>query len=196
MVCMPWIWAISKLLFKKFDVLENEQTFIVAPEALNRFYLQGFTGRIGATWMTKEERLTEIEDYVNYLNLLYDKILAGRDISKMQINILGFSQGVATVCRWITSRVMKVDNLILWAGQLPTDMNLDLSKQVLAQTSMYVIYGLQDEFLTNISHDEYVKNFSVAGFTPQVLSFNGKHEIHRETLVSLRDQMTDKKPSL
>jgi predicted esterase len=193
---MPWIWAISKLLFKKFDVLENEQTFIVAPEALNRFYLQGFTGRIGATWMTKEERLTEIEDYVNYLNLLYDKILAGRDISKMQINILGFSQGVATVCRWITSRVMKVDNLILWAGQLPTDMNLDLSKQVLAQTSMYVIYGLQDEFLTNISHDEYVKNFSVAGFTPQVLSFNGKHEIHRETLVSLRDQMTDKKPSL
>lgn len=187
---------LANYFLKKFDVLENEQTFVVAPEALNRFYLQGFTGRIGATWMTKEERLSEIEDYINYLNQLYDKILLDRDISKIQINILGFSQGIATVCRWITSRGMKVDNLILWAGQLPADMNLDLSREVLAQTTMYVIYGLQDEFLTNIPHDEYVKKFSVAGFTPHILSFDGKHEIHRETLGKLRDQMTNKKKGL
>lgn len=82
----------------------------MAPEALNRFYLEGFAGRVGATWMTKEERLQEIDDYVNYLNQLYKTILANTDTSEITVNILGFSQGVATVCRWIANRYVQPDS--------------------------------------------------------------------------------------
>ena len=42
---------------------------------------------------------------------------------------------------------MKADNLILWAGQFPEDMNLDLNKESLPHTNIYVVYGKQDEFL-------------------------------------------------
>lgn len=184
---------LANYFLKKFDVLEDEQTLVVAPEALNRFYLQGFTGRIGATWMTKEERLNEINDYVSYLDQLYSIIISDRDLSTITINILGFSQGVATVCRWIAGKYVKVNNLILWAGQLPRDMNVDLTKEILSQTKTYVIYGKQDEFLTGVNHNEYIKNFSVAGFSSQVISFEGKHEIHRDTLIKLNDQILSKK---
>jgi predicted esterase len=184
---------LANYFLKKFDVLEDKHTFIVAPEALNRFYLQGFSGRIGATWMTKEERLSEIDDYVNYLDQLYTMILQDGDVSKIKINLLGFSQGVATVCRWIANRLVKADNLILWAGQLPADMNLELTREVLAQTKMYVVYGTQDEFLAGIDQQEYISHFSVAGFTPKILSFEGKHEIHQETLIKLRDQITSER---
>jgi predicted esterase len=180
---------LANYFLKKFDVLEDEQTFIVAPEALNRFYLQGFSGRIGSTWMTREERLSEIDDYVHYLNQLYTAILADSadSVSTITINILGFSQGVATVSRWIANQQVKVNNLVLWAGQFPADMNLDLTKEALAHTKMYVVYGRQDEFLKDIQHDEYVRNFSIAGFNPRIISFEGKHEIHQETLIKLRD---------
>jgi predicted esterase len=184
---------LANYFLKKFDALEDEQTFIIAPEALNRFYLEGFTGRIGATWMTREERLNEIEDYVQYLNQLYTAVLADMDISKISINILGFSQGVATVCRWVTSQHVKVDNLILWAGQLPADMNMGLTKKALSQTTMYVVYGKQDEFLKDVNHNEYINTFAVSGFAPQILPFEGKHEIHQETLVKLRNKILSEK---
>ncbi|MEK6597388.1 MAG: hypothetical protein AABY91_03570, partial [Gemmatimonadota bacterium] len=41
---------------------------IVAPEALNRYYTNPKTRRVGATWMTSHERLAEIDDYVLYLD--------------------------------------------------------------------------------------------------------------------------------
>src|SRR5690606_41470350 len=59
---------------KKFNTLNPEKYFIVAPEGLHRFYLNGSSGRVGASWMTKEDRENDIKDYINYLNHLWDSI--------------------------------------------------------------------------------------------------------------------------
>jgi predicted esterase len=187
---------LANYFLKKFEIIEDEQTFIIAPEALNRFYLQGFTGRIGATWMTREERLSEIEDYVQYLNQLYSAVLSDINKSNIMINILGFSQGVATVCRWLASRQVKADNLILWAGQLPADMDIGLTRETLSQTTMYVIYGTKDEFLKDINPHEYIGTFTIAGFAPHIISFRGTHEIHQQTLIKLRDRIVSKEGKL
>ena len=61
---------LAQFFIKKFSVLDDGKTFLVAPEALSRFYLEGVTGRVGATWMTREERSNEVADYVFYLNQL------------------------------------------------------------------------------------------------------------------------------
>ena len=45
-------------------------TVIIAPEGLSRFYLQGNGGRVGASWMTRDDRLHEIDDHVGFLNQL------------------------------------------------------------------------------------------------------------------------------
>jgi hypothetical protein len=73
--CIAWLRAIRRVFIQKFKELASENTLIVAPEALSRFYLNGFSGRVGATWMTKEARDTEILDYLNYLNKLLDTLL-------------------------------------------------------------------------------------------------------------------------
>ena len=59
-------WA--RYFLRHFSGLDDGKTVVVAPEALSRFYLNGFSGRVGATWMTKEDRLSEIEDQAYYLN--------------------------------------------------------------------------------------------------------------------------------
>ena len=53
-----------------FEALNDGTRLIVAPEALNRFYVAGVETApaaergVGATWMTREDRLNEIDDYV------------------------------------------------------------------------------------------------------------------------------------
>jgi poly(3-hydroxybutyrate) depolymerase len=65
-----------------FEALDDGTRFIVAPEALNRFYLATVdttpaTERpVGATWMTREDRESEIADYVEYLEALYEDLAA------------------------------------------------------------------------------------------------------------------------
>lgn len=75
--------------------LDDGSAFIVAPEALNKFYVKGFSGKLGVTWMTKEDRLHEIEDYCCFLQKVYDEVTSGIP-EKVEITLLGFSQG----CRW------------------------------------------------------------------------------------------------
>src|SRR5690606_29110285 len=70
---------------RRFRGLDNGRRLIVAPEALSRFYVgdhggpHGPESRVGATWMTREDRLREIDDYVRYLDLLHDHVMAGAD---------------------------------------------------------------------------------------------------------------------
>src|SRR5258706_11376012 len=59
---------------KNFLLVAAEGVVIIAPEALSRFYTKGFAGEVAASWMTREDRTHEIEDYVRYLDNLYAEI--------------------------------------------------------------------------------------------------------------------------
>jgi len=62
---------------ERFHPLEAEGRCIVAPEGLSRFYLteSPTERRVGASWMTREDRLHEIDDYLRYLDGVYAKIV-------------------------------------------------------------------------------------------------------------------------
>jgi predicted esterase len=114
-----------------FGVLDDGQTYVVAPEALSRFYPEGDPGphgpgaKVGATWMTREDRLNEIEDYVGYLDSLYDCIFETIERSAVRVRVLGFSQGAETAGRWIDRGRVRADHLILWGGHFPKDVDLE-----------------------------------------------------------------------
>lgn len=57
-------------------LLDAESRLIVAPEALGRFYLDPSHEKIGASWMTREDRLNGIRDYLNYLDAVHGEILS------------------------------------------------------------------------------------------------------------------------
>ena len=94
---------LARRFLRRFEALATDRRMLVAPEALSRFYVSPEPGRhgprsvVGATWMTREDRLNEIEDYVAYLDGLAEELGAARH----RMTVLGFSQGVATATRWV-----------------------------------------------------------------------------------------------
>jgi predicted esterase len=177
---------LAEYFIKKFKVLDDGKTVIIAPEALSKFYLKEFSGRIGATWMTKYERDSEIMDYVNYLNQLYDTVLKGIDVNKLKINILGFSQGTATVARWCMNETIKYDRLILWAGYFGNGIQDVIDPLKVADKEVILCYGKEDEFLVRLDIQEYENDIKKAIPHVQIHTFEGGHTIDEELLFKIR----------
>lgn len=181
---------LAEYFIKKFDILDSKKHFVVAPEALSKFYLERFTGRVGATWMTKEDRVNEIKDYLNYLNELYSHITKGKDINKVKVNLLGFSQGTATIARWLFDEKVKCDRLILWAGNLAHDLDFSKSEHIFQNAEVLFVYGTKDELIKQEYFEEQKKIIRDKGIQAKFITFDGKHEIDRQTLLKIAQDMT------
>lgn len=177
---------LAEHFIKKFKVLDDGKTVIIAPEALSRFYLNGFTGRVGATWMTRHERDFEILDYINYLNLLYNTVFKDTDISKLKIHILGFSQGTSTVARWCMNEAIKYDKLILWAGYFGNGIADVIEPIKLTEKEIIVCYGKTDEFLVKIDIEQYENDIQQVIPQVQIYTFEGGHTIDEELLLKIK----------
>ncbi len=176
---------LAEFFIKKFKILDDGKTVIIAPEALSKFYLKEFSGRVGATWMTKYERDSEIADYINYLNHLYETVLQGIDINKLKINILGFSQGTATVARWCMNETIKYDRLILWAGYFGNGIEDVIDVTKLTDKEVILCYGKQDEFLVKIDTLLYEKDIQKVIPHIEIHTFEGGHSIDEELLLRI-----------
>lgn len=167
---------------KLFQPLAQENTFFIAPEALNRFYLQGSSGNVGATWMTKEDRLNEIKDYINYLNEIYE-LLELEKFPETRITALGFSQGASTVTRWANATPHRIDDVIVYAGEVGAELLPLHQHSPLKRTSNYFIYGTRDEFFPYEVFLKMKTTYTEMNFTE--IEFEGGHEIKPEILQKL-----------
>ncbi|UII29328.1 serine hydrolase family protein [Fulvivirga maritima] len=176
----------AKYFIRKFQGIENEDTCIIAPEGLSRFYLKGFSGRVGATWMTKEERLTDIANYISYLNQIYSNVLSIFPPSNLpNITLLGFSQGAATASRWAVNGLVSFDRLILWAGIFPPDMDFEKASMIIQNKEIHYVYGTEDPFITEERLTEMQTLSSRLEVSPKVTTFTGVHDIDPATLKDL-----------
>lgn len=171
---------LAPYFIKKFQVLNDMGHCVIAPEGLNRFYNKGFSGRVGATWMTNEDRLKDIENYINYLNSIYLQEIPSNPA--FQINILGFSQGAATASRWVTQSAVHFDSLILWAGIFPSDMNMELSKKRLHGKKIVFVVGFNDPFVSNEILSEQNELALGMEVSPNIITFDGGHDIDSKIL--------------
>mgnify|MGYP000374423268 CR=1 FL=1 len=173
---------LAEYFIKKFEPILDNTTAVIAPEGLSKFYLKGVghDGRIGASWMTKDNRLEEIEDYIAFLNQLYAEIVKENEMKQLKINVLGFSQGGATACRWIAHQTVKCDNLILWSSSLPTDVDFNKLTQ---NNKLYALFGDDDEFITEAQITEYEKHLQLKEVECQLIRFKGKHTIPKQVLL-------------
>ena len=170
---------LAKYFITKFECLEKQNRFIIAPEGLNKFYINGYSGRIGANWMTKEQRVDEIDDYCLYLEQLTD-LIKKQAHPKCKIKIIGFSQGTATVSRWILKTKFKIETLILWGGRIAFDFNFSLYKEKHSETINYVVFGTEDEFYSQEDIQSYRKELN--DFKTEWISYSGGHAIDTKTL--------------
>ncbi len=175
---------LAQYFIKKFNVLVKHNICVIAPEGLSRFYQEGFSGRVGATWMTKEDRLTDIENYINYLNTVFDDVKT--KFTKLpSVSILGFSQGSATATRWVMSKHIEFEHLVLWAGMFPPDIDFSDGSSYLGSKKVSLVYGNKDPFLTTERMAEMKALNEKLNIQPQVIAFDGGHDIDGATLLKL-----------
>lgn len=176
---------------KEFECIDEPRRLIVVPEALSRFYLSegaGYHGpdtKIGATWMTREDRDAEIADYVNYLDLLYAEILRGIDRSKTRITVLGFSQGGATANRWLTRGTARADRLLMWGSLLASDSDLNEAAEFFRKVELTIVYGTRDQFGDAAMIANYEAAMKEKGIPYNIVTFKGGHRMDRDTLKKL-----------
>jgi predicted esterase len=161
-----------------------DDTVVIAPEGLSRFYLQGTSGRVGASWMTRDDRLAEIDDHVGFLNQLAAHVLA-QCPAGVEITVLGFSQGTATVSRWLTRAAFRPAQLILWAGDFPEDITPELAHTLLRGLPLAVVVGSADEYVSQAQAAQQFQRLQQLGAVAQLITFEGKHELNRPVLEQL-----------
>jgi predicted esterase len=186
-VCHGYAQLASRFL-RHFEPIAGERRLIVAPEGLSRFYIDsprghhGADARVGATWMTREDRLAEIADHVRYLDLLVDELTRRRGTPFPRVTVLGFSQGVATVSRWLALGSTRADHVILWSGTLPTDVAPDDSGQIFAGARLTVVLGDTDPLVDSARISGELDKLDSAGVAYDVVRFGGGHELNADTL--------------
>jgi predicted esterase len=98
--------------------------------------------------------------------------------------VFGFSQGVATVCRWLERTDVRVDRAILWGGIIPADVDLAASPALRA-ARIVVAAGTADEHATPELLAAQSARLASHGLECERMSFNGSHRIDRETLARI-----------
>jgi predicted esterase len=166
----------------EFEPLVALGGHIVAPEALNRFYTRGFDGRVAATWMTKDDRDAEIQDYVTYLDGLYTQETKALNPTA-QKHILGFSQGATTVCRWVALRQPAFDHLWLCSGDLPHDLDWVFFKKAMEGRILHLVLGNADPLLPEGRKESTQAKIEEYDITYEVHEFEGAHEISIATIL-------------
>jgi len=182
LIALHGFGQLSKFFIKKFEFLPDNY-LILAPEGMHRFYLQGNSGRVGASWMTKEARELDIEENTIALKKLLKTIKTNKQFSK--IILLGFSQGGATAARWYFSDAEQFDHLILWASVFPPD----IEKPALEINSKnYFVLGNQDEYYSEAQQLSEIDTYKEIGFN--TIYFEGKHDIHQAILSELLSKIS------
>src|SRR2546427_12791548 len=108
---------------RHFEPLDDGSRVIIAPEGLSRFYLSESPAerRVGASWMTREDRLVEIEDYVRDLDAADDHLRGGMRSEPVSVHAIGFSQGGATGSRRAALGKEHRRRLGPWGGGVPPE---------------------------------------------------------------------------
>ncbi len=178
---------LAKHFIRYFRVLEDDRRLIVAPEGLSRFYVNHEERRVGASWMTKEDRLTEIADYVNYLDELYRHLFGTVDRSAVKVHVLGFSQGAATACRWVAQGDAAADRLTIWAGLVPPDLDLKNGGEKLRDAKLTIVLGDRDDYVAAAEAADQKVRLGELGILHEFVRFEGGHVLKDDLLLRLAE---------
>ena len=165
---------------RHFRSLVTEERAFVFPQGPHKFYLNGVHGRVGASWMTKDQRLVDIANQRIYLGFVFRWIK--KQAPKATIHCIGFSQGVATIMRCIGHEDVQPSSLLAWAGSWPPDLD-KTNRATLEKLRVKACFGSQDEYITTEKQQEMIGYYlEKYNFEPLVSVYEGGHSFDAEKL--------------
>ncbi len=182
---------LATFFIEKFEKIYGDENLFIVPEGLHRYYINGFIGRIGASWMTAEEREKDIEDYVVYMDQVYETYIKPLD-EKIIVNALGFSQGGATICRWAAHTKNKIDNLVVWGSNIPPDIDWEKDGDKLRGLNWHFVMGDKDEFISEKRKEEQLTMLKEKKIVFNLIEYKGTHDIFDEPLLLLTKNVLKK----
>ena len=169
-------------------VLDNGKNLLIFPEGLHRFYSKGAYGRVGASWMTKEARLDDIQDNFNYLEEVL-KMHKDR-FPEAKLVLLGFSQGGASVCRWLEQSSQTIDHLVLYGATFPSDMRSGLHFGEKVNRDILFVLGNADPYISKEEKENQFELLKKSGKAVKQIDFEGAHDILPEVLLELEKHIS------
>jgi predicted esterase len=161
--------------------LDDGRRLVVVPEGLSRFYVD--EPLVGASWMTREDRLREIDDYVRYLDLVAGAVLPAGPTPP--IKLLGFSQGSATACRWIERGNVRPAGVVIWGGEIPPDINWETAAPRFQPVKFLLVAGDRDGFATEKAYARYGEALEQHGVSFHTHRYPGDHAVDAGELLKL-----------
>jgi predicted esterase len=175
---------------RDFESIQAPGRLIVAPEGLHRYYLDPPQGRepaaqrrVGATWMTREDRDTDIADNVRYLDQVVERFIDNP--TAVRVHALGFSQGSATAWRWAVLGQTNLAELIIWAGEVPHDIDMTLAAQRLRATRIVFARGAHDQMVPEEQVSTHLRKLDAAGLSYDLRVYDGGHRLDASLLAEL-----------
>jgi predicted esterase len=176
---------------RPFAAIAGGGRLVVAPEGLSRFYVDDSGGRhgpehrVGASWMTHEDRLREIDDYRRYLNRVREEAFRTPGGPDARVVVLGFSQGVATAARWVAGEGVRADDLVLWGGLLSREVEEVDMRERIAGVRVHLVAGEKDPHLSPSEVREEEARLAGWGIACRVMTYPGGHDIEESALKEL-----------
>jgi len=171
-----------------FETIVTPNRCVVAPEGLSRFYVDGIDSheQVGASWMTREAREAEIDDYVRALDAAIRHL---SDAPPSSLCVLGFSQGAATASRWALLGDTAVDRLVLWGGAPAHDLDLSDHAASLRNLDLTLVVGTEDPYVTDERRDAAQRRLQAHDIPVTIRMFEGGHRLDAATLRALADPL-------
>jgi hypothetical protein len=140
--------------------------------------------------MTREDRESEINDYVSYLDALAARLFERAPAGEVRVTVLGFSQGAATATRWVALGRAPAHRLVCWGGALAHDVALGAGGAGLRGARLTLVAGTRDELATPDAVAAEQERLRALGVPFDVLEYDGGHHIDAATLAALAPRVS------
>lgn len=162
-----------------FRAAERPGRVLIAPEALSRFYAEekGIR-RVGASWMTREDRENDLADQQAYLDRVVGEFVGS--IPRLEVH--GFSQGVAAGARWVLRGVRPVARLVCWGGTVPQEIDPATLGPLLGGHPVHFAVGERDHWVAPALVEADAARLREGGCPTVVHHFVGGHRVDNGVL--------------
>lgn len=174
---------LSRYFLKYFKELNQDENYIIAPQAQSKYYIPPGFKHVGASWLTKENTYKETDNVMRYFDAVFE---AEKIPNDKNIIVFGYSQGVSIATRYVAKRQLNCSQLILHSGGIPKELVPDDFKFLDDTTKVTMIYGTQDEFLNEdrlLYETNRIKE--LFGDKVTIIPFDGEHIVNVDLINNL-----------